>query len=1488
MRRRQYPPPPEDAQTFATMETKKPLHEYGCRAFFYCFSWMRPVIRLIKHQGALYPRDLYVLPSDLRVERATEWFRTKWNKSMRRKIRRHRSTNCAPPNVLSISLFGNMRYLLPIMFLVPIQAFLGQVPTIVINKLIPILSIETSDGLGGENPNVFTTIGALFQKSLPWILLIGVAQLLLAFFINISLIQGCRIMCVSGQAITSLVYEKLLSLSEMSRSSSVSGSVVNLVFTDTSKVSEFAVFTSMFLSLPFRIIYSFVIVCTTVDPLSLVGISAILLTFPISTLLIRRQLTYTKQYMCYKDIRMKKCTEVLTGIKLVKYLGLEQAQILRLEAARSHELQYLIKEKNISAYMFALFASAGPLMLTLTFVTLALCSKFDDVTAYSTMLAFNGLAFAFMQLPQLFTRLFEALISSNRIAAFLQLPSKDGTNFSLQLPGDLVQATAAKASKNDDDNDNVGLLSDSESVEMTPDLSPDVAICTVGTPSYSWGSEKYLSLPMILDPLFKPTSDAIKRFRRMLPSLKHEHRVASQRLLRVTPSPIPSDELETLCDAVSLSCPYLDQWAQLCDLPSLTLLDQISAYKEICYLPTSADTPLQAAQRAYLHVATAMHFIDDPRFAPYRIGFRKARDMMIHKDACPPILQNLTFSIPKGNLVGIHGTVGAGKTSLLLAMLGELANISTDPSARILSQGTIAYCAQIPYIMSGTIKSNVLFFNEYDEARFTRAIQLSCLEGDLELFADGVETEIGERGITLSGGQKARVALARAIYADSDIYLLDDPLSAVDAHVGKTLWADAICSYLIRERKKTVVIVSHHVHFFADCDLIFEVTNGILERVNHDAMNARGLISVSTSSHDLAASSHMTLARSKDILAKKSQKPVHIVDDEKQSDIGTVGWKTYREWFRMCGRNRIVGYIMISIVGNLLQQYLSLLITHWTNNAYGIPDYWYIGIYIAISAIYTLFVFLGRILYNYSSIAAARLAHTRMANAVLHTRLLFFETNPMGRILNRFSRDIDRCDTSVPNSLSPVIDDFVFLTINNIVISILSWPFIIALIIILIAYISIFLSFRIVSPQLSRLSSVLSSPVFALIQDSLSALPTIRSYRKEVDLMEVNMKNLTRSYSAEWLKRVMFRWLSFRGNTLMAVFVVALSICAVIIAPIGDGAKYVGMLLSNGYALNTKLVVFVFSMSSLEGAMNSVERLSEYCNLPSEEKELPPHEQDVEEEEVGLKVHNLSLRYRPELDLVLHDVTFEIKRGERVGIIGRTGAGKSSLTTAIFRLCEPEDGAKIIVGKTDLLQIPINEARAHVAIIPQDPFLFSGTLRTCLCTYSQMQADGMSGQMLKCYTRHSDEKLWRVLEQVQMREYFEKQPGGLDAKIAANGDNLSAGQRQLVCVARALLSDAPLVILDEATAQVDGESDAIIQKTIRTSLCDRTILAIAHRLDTIVDFDRIIVMNAGRVSEFDTPRALLERPESIFASLISECKNADALREKIITRGAGV
>ena len=629
-----------------------------------------------------------------------------------------------------------------------------------------------------------------------------------------------------------------------------------------------------------------------------------------------------------------------------------------------------------------------------------------------------------------------------------------------------------------------------------------------------------------------------------------------------------------------------------------------------------------------------------------------------------------------------------------------------------------------------------------------------------------------------------------------------------------------------------------------------------------------------------------------------------LVTEEGFAGSGSISRKAYGRWVRAGSPARLALFLVLMAVWQAAYQVQNLYVNHWASAADKAAAK-YPLIFLAIMLVCMASNFgQVRLLMSFCVNASSRL-YDQMVGALLRTRYSFFEQTPQGRLLNRMTKDLDSTDIVIGRNLSTAANNLGFLVASIVVMAVSSWPTILVVLVLGAAYAYVFGVFRRVAPMLKRLDNVTKSPVYSAIGESLQGLTSIRAYARGEDFRAKFRREAEANSAAYYYSLCLNKWLAFRLNLLSAAFAFLVSLIVILVAPLDGGSGLASLTVGYAYSMIFILAQLVTSWVLMESEFSSVERLEEYCDLPPEGVFTKPCAR-IEElgsrglrwprpGESGIRVEGLNFRYRPELDLTLRGVGFEIEPRSHVGVVGRTGAGKSSITVAMFRLAEPDAGSRITIDGVDILsEVGLYQARRALAIIPQDPFLFSGTLRCNLCPYSQAEAEGV--QPPAGLERVPDEQMWRVLEQVRLKEYFQRQPGGLDARIAAGGDNLSAGQKQLVCVARALLRDASCIVLDEATASIDRESDRLVQETIRSALAGTTVFSIAHRLDTIIDFDRVLVMDAGRVAEYDTPANLLRDPGSVFSGLVdntgeemaARLRAAAALAEEQRARGEEV
>ncbi|XP_077585449.1 ATP-binding cassette sub-family C member 2 [Stigmatopora nigra] len=871
-------------------------------------------------------------------------------------------------------------------------------------------------------------------------------------------------------------------------------------------------------------------------------------------------------------------------------------------------------------------------------------------------------------------------------------------------------------------------------------------------------------------------------------------------------------------------------------------------------------------------------------------------------------LKNVNLDVKPGRLVAVVGAVGSGKSSLMSAILGEMH--STKGFVNI--KGSLAFVPQQAWIQNATLRDNIMFGSPLEEKRFQKVIRSCALAPDLDLLPGGDMTEIGEKGINLSGGQKQRVSLARAAYSQADIYLLDDPLSAVDSHVGKHLFDQVIGPNGIL-KDKTRILVTHGLSFLPYVDEIVVLVNGVVSEVGSyntlraskgafsefldtynkehsnnnngiesnsgDGQNVTedGLVpegddvqpdsqledtvavtlkrenSIRRSQRNSRATSNSSIRKSEN--AAEINKGQRLIEKEAM-ETGQVKFSVYLQYLRAMGWGYTAAVFMLYFIQNIAFIGQNIWLSDWTNDAVDYYNRTYpaemrdtrVGVFGALGVVQGLFVFLGTLLVANASIAASRILHSRLLNNILRAPMLFFDTTPIGRVVNRFAKDIFTIDEAIPQSLRSWIMCLLGVLGTLFVICLATPFFTIVIIPLAVVYFFVQRFYVATSRQLRRLDSVSRSPIYSHFGETVSGLSVIRAYGHQERFLQHNETTMDENLKSVYPWIVSNRWLAIRlefvGN--LVVFFAAL------LAVISRDSLDSGLVgLSISYSLNvTQTLNWLVRMTSeLETNIVAVERVSEYSVIKNEADWVTDTRPPKTWPEAGrLQFENYMVRYRPGLDLVLHGISCDIGSTEKIGIVGRTGAGKSSLTNCLFRIIEAAEG-RILIDGVDISKIGLHDLRNNLTIIPQDPVLFSGTLRINLDPFE----------------RSSDEELWRVLELSHLKDYVSGLKEGLQHEVSEGGENLSVGQRQLLCLARALLRKSRILILDEATAAVDLETDNLIQMTIRKEFTNCTILTIAHRLHSIMDSSRVMVLDAGRIVEFDSPTNLLEKRGHFYA-----------------------
>uniref|UniRef100_A0A8C4Z867 ATP-binding cassette, sub-family C (CFTR/MRP), member 10 n=1 Tax=Gadus morhua TaxID=8049 RepID=A0A8C4Z867_GADMO len=841
----------------------------------------------------------------------------------------------------------------------------------------------------------------------------------------------------------------------------------------------------------------------------------------------------------------------------------------------------------------------------------------------------------------------------------------------------------------------------------------------------------------------------------------------------------------------------------------------------------------------------------------------------------------------QGSLVVVVGRVGCGKSSLLAAITGELTRLSGAVHV-VGREGGFGLATQEPWIQHATVRDNILFGRKYDYVFYQAVVEACALSEDLNVLPQGDRTEVGENGVTLSGGQKARLALARAVYMEKDIYLLDDPLAAVDAQVAQHLMQKCIMGIL---RGKTRILCTHRIEFVERADLVVLMDNGTI---------------VKTGRHDVVLHlSHFTGGAEVELEEGVSsleveEKLVMVEEDEDRSgeehkEAGGLAWAVYRAYWRAVG-GALAATILLSLLlmqasKNVSDWWLSHWISELRNNgsawsngsyteAYTSPHLllfspggltaplcsptaspfsnissdvkFYLTVYASIASANTLFTAARAFLFAYGAIRAATVVHDRLLGRVLQATMGFFDATPTGRVLNRFSSDVSGVDDGLPFVLNILLAN-VFSLAGTLAVMAWSLPWVLAALLPLaLLYHRTQRFYRHSSRELKRLSSVTLSPLYSHFSETLSGLATIRASHASARFEEESKRRLDNNQRCLFLSNAAMQWLDIRLQLVGVALVTGISTIAVLQHRYGSvDPGLVGLSLSYSLSITGLLSGLIFSFTQTEMQMVSVERTEEYSTcLPTEPQDHNPQVPASWPERGQLEFNGAVLCYREGLTNALDGVTLRVHPGEKVGVVGRTGSGKSSLFLAVFRLVELNQGAILLDG-LDICTLGLAQLRSRLAIIPQDPFLFSGSVR----------------ENLDPCGRHPDQRLLAAVQDCHLEQLVSRM-GGLDAEVGDRGSRLSLGQRQLLCLARALLTEANVLCIDEATASVDQQTDRLLQETIRDKFRDKTVLTIAHRINTIMDSDRVLVMHAGKVVEFDAPAALLQNDQSLFSRLV--------------------
>ena len=1121
------------------------------------------------------------------------------------------------------------------------------------------------------------------------------------------------------------------------------------------------------------------------------SLGVMVITMPLNTWLGKQTGKFTKRVMAKRDKRVKFTNELLQGIKILKLFAWEPSLLEQLDEKRNDELKS-VRDSMLVGGFVGFFFTALPLIVTAaTFILMAVAGEaVTAAKAYTALSLFQVLRFPLLVVPMMISRMMDIIVVNGRLTRFFAAPGRQ------------VQPL---------DNDS------SYDAFMPP-----------GGPAGSAG---------IVNP---------GHFSDPRPAGRDGYSIEMVNATFKWPEPKAEKEKDGGKGAKKKG-----GGAQAV---------------------TSGTQPLVAGVASSSASGSSSAEGDKP--------------------VLPPTLVNLGLRIKHGMHVGVAGPVGCGKSSLLASLVGDMPRLA----GRVVTRGTFSLCLQEPWIQNLSLRENVLFGAAYDAAWYARVLSACALDADLASLPAGDSTEIGERGVNLSGGQKARVALARACYSRADVVLLDDVLSAVDAEVGAHLMEKCI-EGLLKENGCTVVLVTHHTGFLAPFDLVVQLNEdgtikaqgppGSLEGLGKrkNSSKTASAVDLSSLSVDTTAANATaptaaanepgtpgTKAVTKKLEAQQaaaaaggangaSGKGKMMSAEERERGAVSLGvWRRYAAALGWC--NVLCGLVGMYALSQALQYASSYWLGLWAQDVFhsishGQP-WFYLEVYCAAALASCVAILTRSVITAYCSVAAGRKIHNAALRATIASPMEFFDTTPLGRILNRFSVDCQKVDREIASSGSMLAGYAVSLLCTVIIIALVSPLVLILMPPLAFFYLTYASYYRNSAREVQRLDSISKSPIYASFTEALTGASSIQAFLANERFEIANRAKNDYNLRANYISLAANRWLTVRLEFFSNLLVAATALLAVITALIGSHeasqaaarANMAGLALTYAPGLTDTLSFMIRQFTQVETQMVSVERLLSYAGLAAE-KTSNPTSVGPEWPRVGeIELRDVRMAYREKLPDVLKGCSLTIRGGEKIGICGRTGAGKSSILVALFRICELRAGALLIDG-VDIATIELATLRSRLAIIPQDPVLFTGSLRSNLDPTNT----------------YNDAELWSVMQQCGIDTAMAEHPKGLERPIEEKGGNLSMGQRQLLCLCRALLKRSRVLVLDEATASVDMDSDALIQRTLQDGLGGTTVLTIAHRLDTIMHCDRVIVMHEGIVAEAGPPAVLKSTAGSRFAEL---------------------
>eukprot|EP00040_Diaphanoeca_grandis_P032579 m.197814 g.197814 ORF g.197814 m.197814 type:complete len:1463 (-) comp32668_c0_seq4:261-4649(-) len=1251
----------------------------------------------------------------------------------------------------------------------------------------------------GVQPWLVYAIVAHLKSENPDVL-IGVLYAMLLFvstlgynlFINHKFHQLTRNGIAIRNLLMGLIYRKILRIAESENASL--GEATNLMSNDCERIFEGQRYLHYMWASPMFVCTVVGLATAEIGPAALVGFGMLLVLIPIQIFMGKAVGVSKRKMMPETDERTELTSQVLSGIQVVKAYNWSLPFSKQIRALRNKEMKHLTYIQNLRAVMRTILFIAPTLVPFVTMVTYeALGNTLTLEVTFLTISFVSILRFPLLLIPTAYSLYFEMRVSLARIESFLALREVP--------PHAKCQPHHPHQPK--------------QPQQPPQQLSPTHAETPSVVSATSLSSASITPSTTQPTPTLPPPTDAPLSG------------INSQEEQVTTTTPITTPTTTTTPPTTTKTA----------TTASMTALSRMNSFKE----------PVTASSVA---VTSA---------SPLHIGWKKS---WWDKTTSTLALDTFQLKIERGELVGVMGPVGAGKTAFLLSLLREIE--LTDPvEPDIDDTKGIAYFAQEPGILNATLEENVCFGLPFDEVKFAEVAEAACLTNDIRNMHAGTQTEIGDQGVNLSGGQKARVAFARALYHRDrcSLFLFDDPFSSVDANVAQTMFKMGILGYL--EGCTCVFVVNSMPAFLDHAHVKLLVANG---KVTIERRNGTDVIkkAISVAEEPRAKRRRSTVAQIKagmEMTSEETRAKGAVTPQVFLSYFGfSMPWRTKDRLHS--GAPIFAAITFMYIVGQILRVMCDVWLAWWAEavdlnqgDFASKPTRWWTNTLVVWNVVNVVFAYIRSYICVKLSVNSSEGIHDMMLTKVLAAPLLYFQQNAPGKMLNRFSSDLHRVDLLLPDMLYQFMDNL-FVLITAVLLAMVAVPWLLLLLFpfgILLYFLQRYQ--RNASRELLRLDGTSKTPLYGLFSESMRIRSTIRAFGMQATHLQRAFKMADANLKAYLAAKLLEQWLSMYLNLGMAILSVSLVLVAVC-APGSIDPALVGLSLVYCLQLMGLSSWTVMMFVQVESFITSHERCLEICKVHGQEDDqrnsgfASVHPSWPQQGKI--QVIDCKLQYRPELPLALNGVNFTVDPTEKIGICGRTGAGKSSILIMLFRLFEPLPGTQILIDGVDILTLDLSTLRDAIAIIPQDPVLFSGSVRMNLDPFG----------------RYSDVDVWTALERVSLKEHVTSMTNKLDEHVGGGGSSqLSFGQKQLMCIARALLKPSKILLCDEATSSVDRDTDKVIQRIIRSEFKDRTVLTIAHRIETVLDSDKIIVMDGGVIAEHDTPANLIS-DGGMFAQMV--------------------